>query len=111
MDYVDGKLIVDPAKMMNDFFKVSGSVTAFLISLCLDRHFIHYEIPVGHKNIPVLTAVGIGIFFSWREYFIKPTFVALLGTHTGNFISYFLGTLFGMVIFPIVITKLTKSDS
>ncbi|MBB5224719.1 hypothetical protein [Treponema ruminis] len=33
MDYVDGKLIVDPAKMMNDFFKVSGSVTAFLISL------------------------------------------------------------------------------
>lgn len=74
MDYVDGKLIVDPAKMMNDFFKVSGSVTAFLISLCLDRHFIHYEIPVGHKNLPVLTAVG-------------------------------------MVIFPIVITKLTKSDS
>lgn len=52
-----------------------------------------------------------GIFFSWREYFIKPTFVALLGTHTGNFISYFLGTFFGMVIFPIVITKLTKSDS
>lgn len=110
MDYVDGKLLVNPQTMMNDFFKVCGSLTGLFVSLYLDRHFIHYEISVGHKNLPMLTAVGIGIYFSWKNYFAAPIIVAIFGRHAGNFIAYFIGTFFGMVIFPIMITKFTKEE-
>lgn len=109
MDYDEkGKLLVDPQKMMNDCFKVCGSFSAFLVSLYLDRHFIHYEIPFGHKNLPVLTAVGTGIFFSWKTYLGKAIIIQNLGGHWGNLVSYFIATFFAMVIFPIVIRKLTR---
>ncbi|MCR4823402.1 MAG: phosphatase PAP2 family protein [Treponema sp.] len=110
MDYIDGKLLVDPNKMMNDSFKGCGSLLALFIGLYLDRNFLHYEIPVGHKNLPLLTAVGLGIHFSWTSYFINPTIVALLGSHWGNFIAYFITTFFIIVLYPMVIKKFTKSE-
>lgn len=110
LDYVDGKLLVDPVKMQNDFFKVCGSFLALMTGLFIDRHFIHYEIPVGHKNLPVLTAIGTGICFSWKAYFINPLFVKPFGGHWGNLIGYFITTFFVLVIFPIIIQKFTKSE-
>ena len=111
LDYdSNGKLLVNPSKMMNDGFKVFGSLSAFIIGLYIDRHFIHYEIPVGHKNLPVLAAVGIGIFFSWKNYFGKATFIEWFGGHWGNFIAYFLSTFFALVIFPLVIRKFTQEE-
>jgi membrane-associated phospholipid phosphatase len=109
MDYVDGKLLVDPSVMMNDCFKVCGSFLALLAGLWLDRHFIHYEIPVGHRNLPVLTVVGTGIFFSWKTYLAHPLLVAPLGGHWGNFASHFLGTFFAMALFPLAIRHFTAS--
>lgn len=111
MDYVDGKLLVDPNKMVNDSFKVFGSVTAFLVGFWIDRHYIHYTIPVGHKNLPVLTAVGSGIIFSWKLYFAGQIIVTLLGKQIGNFTANFIDTFFAIVIFPIIITKFTKDES
>ena len=110
MDYIDGKLIVDPNKMLPDSFKSFGTVTAFLLSLWLDRHFIHYKIPVGHKNLPILTALGSGICFSWKQYFASPIIIAIFGKQAGSFIAYFIGIFFALVIFPIMITKFTRDE-
>ena len=111
LDYdANGKLLVNPKKMLDDCFKVCGSFSALMVGLYLDRHFIHYEIPVGHKNLPALTVVGIGIFFSWKNYFAKAIFVEWLGGQWGNFVSYFISAFFVLVIFPLVIRKFTKSE-
>ncbi|WP_294428034.1 phosphatase PAP2 family protein [uncultured Treponema sp.] len=110
MDYVDGKLLADPEKLMNDAFKICGSFSALLLGLYIDRHYIHYEIPVGHKNLPVLTAVGLGIYASWKIYLSKTLLVTPLGGHLGNFIAYFIGGILAMVIIPIFITKFTKNE-
>jgi len=105
MDYVDGKLLVDPVKMMNDTFKACGAFTGFLAGSYFERHFIKYEIPERSKNLPILGFVGFLITFSWKEFFAPATIVAALGGHWGNFIARFLMWFFVMAVWPVVITK------
>lgn len=105
MDYVDGKLLVDPQKMMNDVFKACGAVTGLLIGSYLDRHYIHYEIPKGSVNLPVLTWVGFALMLSWKTLFSASMIVTPLGGHWGNFTARFIMALFGIAVWPLVIRK------
>ena len=105
MDYIDGKLLVDPQKMMNDIFKACGAVTGLLIGSYLDRHYIHYEIPSGSANLPVLTWAGFAIVFGWKTLFAPATVVAALGSHWGHFVARFVMFLFGVAVWPLVIRK------
>lgn len=106
MDYdASGALLVDPQKMMNDSFKACGAFLGFLVGGYIDRHYIHYEIPVGSKNLPMLVCVGAAIALAWKELFAPATFVAAFGGHWGNFISRFILMLFALCIWPLVIRK------
>lgn len=106
MDYAaDGSLLVDPKKMMNDCFKACGSLLGFLIGSYIERHYIHYEIPFGSKNLPVLVFIGAIITFAWKELFAPATVVAAFGSHWGNLIARLIMLLFAMCIWPLVIRK------
>ena len=105
MDYVDGKLLVDPKAMQNDTFKGFGGLAALLLGSYIDRHYLHYEIPHGHEKLPLLTAVGAGIVYGWIELFGKATVVAWFGKHWGNALCYFIAVMFGLVIYPMIIRK------
>lgn len=106
MDYVDGELLVDPQKMMNDSFKACGAFTGIMIGSYIDRHYIRYEIPVGTSELPILTCVGAGIMLGWKELFAPATVVAAFGDHWGNFIARLLMVIFALCIWPIVIRKM-----
>lgn len=108
MDYVDGVLLVDPQKMMNDTFKACGTFTGFLVGSYIDRHYLHYEIPVSAPELPMLTVSGAAIMFAWVKWFAPATIVAAFGSHWGNLIACFLMVLFAMWIWPIVINKECK---
>ena len=111
MDYDEaGKLLVNPSMMMNDCFKACGSFLGLLIGSFADRHYMHFEIPEGAKNLPILVAVGVAITFSWKEYFGPATFGAAFGGHWGNFIVRLIMLLFAMIVWPIVITKSCKAE-
>ncbi len=106
MDYnAAGELLVDPSKMMNDCFKACGAFLGFLLGSYIDRHYIHYEIPEGSKNLPLLVAVGVGLTLAWKEYFGPATFGLVFGGHWGNFLCRFIMLFFAMTIWPIVISK------
>ena len=105
MDYVDGKLLVDPNKMMNDSFKACGAFLGFMIGSFVDRHYLHYEIPTGARTLPMLTWVGAAIMFAWKELFAPATIVAALGSHWGNMAARFLMVIFGVCIWPYVIQR------
>ncbi len=105
MDYVDGKLLVDPQKMMNDSFKACGGFLGFLIGSYIERHRIRYEIPQGSAALPVLACVGFALMFAWKELLAPATIVPLLGGHWGNLLARFLMVLFAVVIWPLVIRK------
>ena len=112
MDYdAAGNLLVNPSKMMNDCFKACGSLLGFLIGSYVDRHYIRYEIPVGHKNLPMLVCVGVALAFAWKEYFGPATIGAALGGHWGNFTARLIMLLFAMCIWPIVINKSCEKSS
>ena len=108
MDYVDGQLLVDPQKMMNDTFKACGAFTGFLLGSYIDRHYLQYEIPVGAPGLPILTVTGAAIMFAWKEFFAPATIVAALGGHWGNMIARFIMVLFAMWVWPVVIRKECK---
>ena len=105
MDYVDGVLLVDPNKMMNDTFKGCGEVLGIIAGSYLERHYIHYEIPTGAKNLPILGFVGFIIAFSWKEYLAPATFGLAFGGHWGNLIARFILYLFVVAIWPMFIQK------
>jgi membrane-associated phospholipid phosphatase len=106
MDYdASGNLLVDPQKMMNDFFKACGAFVGFLVGSFIERHYIHYEIPVGSKNLPLLVSIGFALTFAWKEWFAPATVVAAFGSHWGHFIARFIMIAFVMCIWPIVIKR------
>ena len=105
MDYVDGVLLVDPNKMMNDTFKACGAFTGLLAGSFVERHFIRYEIPTGAKNLPILGFVGFMIVFSWKEYLAPATLVQAFGGHWGHFIARFIMWFFVVALWPLVIKK------
>ena len=111
MDYVDGKLLVDPQKMMNDSFKACGAFLGLLLGSYLERHYIRYEIPTGAKNLPILGFVGFLLAFSWKEYFAPATVVAALGGHWGNFVARFLLWIFVVAVWPLCIRKWAADEA
>ena len=105
MDYVDGALLVDPNKMMNDCFKGCGELLGIIVGSYLERRYIHYEIPKNAKNLSILGFVGFMIAFSWKEYLAPATFGLAFGGHWGNLISRFILYIFVVAIWPIFIQK------
>ncbi|MBE5823390.1 MAG: phosphatase PAP2 family protein [Butyrivibrio sp.] len=111
LDYTsDGTLLVDPQKMMNDCFKACGAFLGLMAGSYVDRHYIHYEIPFGSKNLPVLVCVGAAITMAWKDLFAPATIVLAFGGHWGNFIARFLMLIFAMVVWPLVIRKECKQN-
>ena len=111
LDYTsDGTLLVDPQKMMNDCFKACGAFLGLMVGSYVDRHYIHYEIPFGSKNLPVLVCVGAAITMAWKDLFAPATIVLAFGGHWGNFIARFLMLIFAMVVWPLVIRKECKQN-
>lgn len=109
LDYTaDGTLLVDPQKMMNDCFKACGAFLGLMVGSYVDRHYIHYEIPFGSKNLPVLVCVGAAITMAWKDLFAPATIVLAFGGHWGNFIARFLMLIFAMIVWPLVIKKECK---
>ena len=105
MDYVDGKLLVDPQNMMNDCFKACGAFLGILLGSYVERHYIHYEIPYGYKNLPVQAGVSVTLLFVWKTYFEKATVIPVLGGHWGNLVSRFGMTFIALTLIPYLIMK------
>lgn len=110
MDYVDGKLLVDPLVMMTDTFKSLGCFTGFLIASWLERHKWHYEIPVGSTKLPLMTGLGVLILMAWRNIFSAAIFVHFFGRNAGNFIGWMVFSLIGILFWPMLITKVCRED-
>ena len=74
----------------------------------IERHYIHYEIPAGAKNLPILGFAGFLIAFSWKEYFAPATITAALGGHWGNLAARFILWFFVVAVWPVFIQKWAK---
>lgn len=85
MDYVDGKLLVDPASMKINSFKDPGKFFGLLVAWYLDRKYFKYEVS-GTTSEKVLRVI-VGTLLVIAYYTIV---VNAIGKIINNNIVYFL---------------------
>jgi membrane-associated phospholipid phosphatase len=102
MDYVDGKLLVDPQKMMNDGYGDLAFLIAFCIGRYIERRWIRFK-PTGinAKGI-IVCAVGMVIFVLLNDNIGAPL-DQLLGSHWGHFMRRMITILYYTALYPLII--------
>jgi len=102
MTYVEGKLLVDPQKMMNDGYGDIAFLIAFCLGRLIERRWIRFE-PTGINPAGmILCAVGMVIFVLLNNNIGKPL-DNLLGSHWGHFMRRMITILFYTALYPMII--------
>lgn len=108
MDYVDGKLLVDPDRMMKDGYGDVGALIAFCIARFIEKTWIQFK-PVLSKKALVCGLAGAVIMFFMRESLGTPL-KSLLGLHWGCFAENLIIISFIVAVWPLVMKHATKTE-
>ena len=110
MDYVDGKLLVDPQKMMNDGYGDICLLIAFPVARYIEKRWIGFQAP-GLKGAGLAAGiVGLIPLFLMIK-FMRPALDSLLGTHWGHFTHTFILVLYCVALWPLVIKAVSKTEA
>ena len=102
MDYVDGKLLVDPVKMQIDAWGDAGAMATFALCWYIESRFIRFkETGFGVKGI-ILCVLGM-IPLYWLIWNIGGIMSGIFGAHVGKFMAKSTQIVFIMVVWPLVI--------
>ena len=102
MDYVDGKLLVDPVSMQVDAWGDAGAMATFALCWYIESRFIKFkETGFNAKGI-ILCVVGM-IPLYWLIWNIGGVMSGIFGAHVGKFMAKSAQIVYIMVIWPIVI--------
>ncbi len=106
-DYVDGKLIVDGAKMANDTFKGVGYCLGFLFGWFLERRFVKFNTDVTMMQRAVRVVTGV---FSY--YIVSLIIATLIKDYVpgaaGTLISCFIRLFYVAFCFPCMMKGLDR---
>lgn len=107
MDYVDGKLLVDPSQMTVDAWKDGGEFLGVLLGWCLEKQFVKFDIPTCWfcriaRFIPGAIILQFGAK-PLREFCVR-----LTEPHIGAFSAYFLLFVFLVFFYPLIFTAIEK---
>lgn len=110
MDYVDGKLLVDPQKMMNDGYGDICLLIAFPVARYIEKRWIGFQAP-GLKGAGLAAGiVGLVPLFLMIK-FMRPALDGVLGTHWGHFTHSFILVLYCVALWPLVIKAVSKTEA
>jgi membrane-associated phospholipid phosphatase len=110
MDYVDGKLLVDPQKMMNDGYGDICLLIAFPVARYIEKRWIGFQAP-GLKGAGLAAGiVGLIPLFLMIK-FMRPALDGVLGTHWGHFANTFIIVLYCIALWPLVIKAVSKTEA
>ncbi|MBQ7197157.1 MAG: phosphatase PAP2 family protein [Synergistaceae bacterium] len=105
MDYVDGKLLVDPEKMTIDAWGDAGAFASLALAWYIESRFIKFE-PTGwnFKGV-VICVIGLVPLY-WLIYNLGGITAGFFGPHWGKLVSKTILIFYIMIFWPIVL-KLT----
>ena len=110
MDYVDGKLLVDPQKMMNDGYGDICLLIVFPVARYIEKRWIGFQAP-GLKGAGLAAGiVGLIPLFLMIK-FMRPALDGVLGTHWGHFANNFIIVLYCIALWPLVIKAVSKTEA
>ena len=110
MDYVDGKLLVDPQKMMNDGYGDICLLIAFPVARYIEKRWIGFQAP-GLKGAGLAAGIAGLIPLFLMIKFLRPALDGVLGTHWGHFANTFIIVLYCIALWPLVIKAVSKTEA
>lgn len=108
LDYVNGKLLVDPRKMMIDGYKDAGRLLGVAFGWFLERRFVRFslDVPVARR----VARAGFGVLLLLLyEGCAMPALTASLASSWGYFVATFFELILLMVIYPLFFAREKKA--
>lgn len=109
LDYVDGVLLVDPERMIDDCFKSAGLLAGVAVGWFVDRRCLRYTIEGTRKQKAVRLLGGLvlgGVLFAC----VLMPLGTLLGPWWGNFALTFLAMLYVVLGYPAVFSAMRRQQ-
>lgn len=98
----EGKLIVDPQKMMNDGYGDIGKVMGFIIGRYIEKKWIGFEpIRNGWKGA-LLCLLGLVPMVLMKNS-LRPVITGWLGSHWGKLVFSVIHAVYYIALFPLVL--------
>ena len=109
MDYVNGKLLVDPNKMTIDSWGDIGGLMALIVMHCIEKRFVKFSATGLNFKGVVLCLIGL-IPLGLMIYGLKPIIVSFLGVHAGRLVYETTLTFYIFVFWPLVLKMFGYSE-
>ncbi|MBP3884825.1 MAG: phosphatase PAP2 family protein [Olsenella sp.] len=108
IDYVDGKLLVDPAKMTVDCFKAGGCAAGFLVGWFMERRLVGFSTEgIGAKQRVLRFVVGAVVVLLFHLV-IGKAFSAFLGEFAAPLLRYGLTFFCAVFLAPLAFSLVEK---
>lgn len=106
MDYVDGKLLVDPMAMLVDCYKIAGLMVGVLAGWYVERHWVNFETG-GLKLIQVLVRLFAGALIALVLYVpVGHAIVGILGNYAGQLVRHAIVFFVVAAVIPMLFPRL-----
>lgn len=111
LDYVDGKLLVDPIEMQKGSFEASGVVIGVVLGWLLERRMVQFSTDSASIDLRGRLIRGIvGIVIVGIVYFVgNALFKAVFGLLWGKLLAMAVLTFVAMFVVPFVFTWLEQT--
>ena len=98
----EGKLIVDPRKMMNDGYGDIGKVIGFIVARYVEKHWIRFKpLAMGVKSAAICV-IGLVLMVLLKKY-LSPVFTGWMGSHWGKLAFSVVYTFYYIALVPLVL--------
>jgi len=98
----EGKLIVDPQKMMNDGYGDLGKVMGFILGRYIEKKWIRFEpLKNGWKGA-LICLVGLAPMVMLKSL-IRPVITEALGSHWGKLVFSVVHAVYYIALFPLAV--------
>lgn len=107
LDYVDGKLLVDPQKMMNDAYKDISYLIAFCMARYVEKRWIKFTQTGWNIKGILLSILGLipaALLIAYAGNFC----IELLGAHWGRALFAFIIVFYAIAGYPCLLSYIFK---
>ncbi len=105
----EGKLIVDPQKMMNDGYGDLGKAMGFFLARYVEKTWIRFQ-PLKEKgNSLVICLVGLALMVPLKKT-LSPVMVHWLGSHWGKLAFSMIYVFYYIALVPMILKLVGKQE-
>lgn len=98
----EGKLIVDPQKMMNDGYGDLGKMMGFVVARYVEKTWIQFKHLKKNWQSVMICLIGLVIMVMMKKT-VSPVMVEWLGSHWGKLAFSMIYVFYFVALFPLIL--------